>query len=928
MAGAESSTGGEGRGPLFLLDGSNVAYRAFFALPEGIATSAGFPTNALYGFCAMVIKILADYKPSAVIVAWDSREKTFRHREFEEYKAQRKPMPDLLSEQWPYFTELSAAFGFVNLAVPGWEADDILATLARQAESQGRETYIVTGDRDALQLAGKNVRIMSNTRGVTEVKIYDPAAVEERFGVPPRLIPDLIGLKGDTSDNIPGVPGIGEKTAAQLLQQFGGLEEVLANIDRVSGAKRKELLTEHAEVALMSKRLASLEHDAPIDIDTAEVLPHQVQRDKLEELFARFEFSSLMDRVEPLLVKVAAEEGAPPRQGAALAACQFAGTQEGALDGLLDWSGTIGLAVEAASAGCDLTLSAESGAEPPAAGAGPADVVALWVAQAGPTAAGRGDGAQEAAALDDYGSYALGRVDVTGATADRLRDLLGKGRLVCHDFKSARGLHGLTGRVAHDTYLAAYLLAPGRRDYRLDDLAREAGVGMPSLGDHQMPDGAATGGAAMAPGAAAEAAAVLPVAAAQERALRDQGMWSLFEDIELPLTKVLIDMEQAGIYLDCYRLGEISGKTQDQMEELETAIYELAGEQFNLGSPQQLGRILFERLGLPRQRKIKTGYSTDAKTLETLRDSHPVVAHLLNHRELSKLMSTYLLALPQVVDERGRLHTTFNQTVAATGRLSSSDPNLQNIPVRTALGAQIRECFTAEPGNVLVVADYSQIELRIMAYLSGEDALLEAFRQGEDIHRRTAAEVFGVPENEVDKTHRNYAKAVNFGIMYGISAFGLSQNLGIGREEASAYIQRYFERLPRVKAFIEDTIARARRQGYVSTVFGRRRPIPELASGNFQERSLGERLAVNSVIQGSAADIIKVAMIHCHDRLKRDFPEAILVLQVHDELVFEVPQGASDGVRDAVLEEMAGAFSMEPPLGVDIGVGRDWLSAK
>ncbi len=388
-------------------------------------------------------------------------------------------------------------------------------------------------------------------------------------------------------------------------------------------------------------------------------------------------------------------------------------------------------------------------------------------------------------------------------------------------------------------------------------------------------------------------------------------------------------MEAAGIHLDCYRLGEITGKIQDQLEELEVCIFELAGEEFNLGSPQQLGHILFERLGLARQRKTKTGYSTDAKTLEALRDSHPIVGHLLNHRELSKLMSTYLLALPQAVDPAtGRLHTTFHQTVTATGRLSSSDPNLQNIPVRTALGAQIRQCFTAEPGNALVVADYSQIELRIMAHLSGESALLESFRRGEDIHTRTAAEVFGLAEDQVDSTHRRYAKAVNFGIMYGISAFGLSQNLGIEREEAAAYIERYFERMPRVKVFIEGTIESARREGYVATVFGRRRPIPELVSGSFQERSLGERLAVNSVIQGSAADIIKVAMIRCHERLGREFPGARLVLQVHDELVFEVPEALASSVKLAVVEEMVAAFPMDPALGVDAGEGPDWLSAK
>jgi DNA polymerase I len=872
---------GAHHGALFLLDGNNVAYRAFFALPQEIATSGGFPTNALYGFCLMMVKILTEYHPQAVIVAWDSREKTFRHEEFVEYKAQRRPMPDLLSEQWPYFTELSAAFGFVNLAVPGYEADDILATLARQAEAEGREAVIVTGDRDALQLASEHVSIMANTKGMTEVKVYDPAAVEERFGVPPRLIPDLIGLKGDTSDNIPGVPGIGEKTAAQLLAEFGGLEEVLARADEVSGTKRRELLKEHRELALLSKKLASLEHDAPIDLNTAEVLPGRPQRDKLAELFARFEFTTLLERVEPILREPeggTASAAAEPA-GDALAPARMAPDDAGALEGLLDWSGSVGLATDGGGA--------------------------LWLTQPAP---GRGP--------EDYGAFIVVKVDDPLEAAARLRPLIERGSPICHDYKSDRTLRALLGQAGHDTYLAAYLLAPGRRDYRLKDLVCEANIPLPA--------------GAPGPGTAAEAAAlVVALAARQEQALRDQGMWDLFRTVELPLTSVLIAMEESGIHLDCYRLGEITGKIQDQLDGLESSIYELAGEEFNLGSPQQLGRILFDKLGLARQRKTKTGYSTDAKTLEALRESHPIVEHLLNHRELSKLMSTYLLALPQVVNpETGRLHTTFNQTIAATGRLSSSDPNLQNIPVRTAVGAQIRQCFTAEPGHVLVVADYSQIELRIMAHLSGEATLLESFARGEDIHTRTAAEVFGLAEDQVDSTHRRYAKAVNFGIMYGISAFGLSQNLGIEREEAAAYIERYFQRLPRVKAFIEETIELARRQGYVTTVFGRRRPIPELVSGNFQERSLGERLAVNSVIQGSAADIIKVAMIRCHDRLRQDFPDSRLVLQVHDELVFEVPKDQADPVRDAVVKEMVAAYPMEPALGVDAGTGPDWLSAK
>jgi len=872
-------------GRLFVLDGNNIAYRAFFALPDSIATSAGFPTNALYGFCSMMIKILSDYHPDGVLVAWDSKQKTFRHEEFEAYKAQRKPMPDLLIEQWPYFLELAEAFGFINLAAPGFEADDIIATLARQADAEERELVIVTGDRDALQLVTEHVSVMSNTRGITEVKMYDPAAVLERFGVLPRLIPDLIGLKGDTSDNIPGVPGIGEKTAAQLLAEFGSLEGVLAAVDRVKGPKRRELLREHCETARLSKRLAILDRDAPIEIHTAEVAPHRVDRGRLRELFGRFEFASLLDRlVEVLPYDEELGSGSAPADAAEVRV-QDVDVRE--LDAAVDWSRPVGLAAHTAE-GRDR----------------------VWFAQA---PVGRG-AADVDPAVD--GMPSVFELSGLGAGAGPLRELLRRGSRYCHDFKRVTALAGLLEVADHDTFLAAYLLAPGRRSYDLFELAAQAGL------QAVRAEGPRAG--------AAEAATVLALAPVQERLLRGLGMWSLFQEIELPLTRVLIDMEGAGIHLDCYRLGEITAKIQDQMDGLEAGIYELAEGEFNLGSPQQLGQVLFERLGLQRQGKTKKGsYSTDAKTLEVLRTSHPIIERIETYRELSKLLSTYLLALPAAVDPAtGRLHTTFHQAVAATGRLSSSDPNLQNIPVRTALGAQIRECFTAEDGNLLVVADYSQIELRIMADLAQEPTLLDAFRNGEDIHTRTAAEVFEVPEEEVDSTHRRYAKAVNFGIMYGISAFGLAQQLGIDREQAGAYIHRYFERMPRVRSFIEATVADARTHGFVATVFGRRRPIPELRSSDFNTRSLGERLAVNSVIQGSAADIIKVAMIRCHARLTGEFPRARLVLQVHDELVFEVPTEQAEAVRAAMIEEMVTAFPVDPPLVVDAGIGSDWLTAK
>jgi DNA polymerase-1 len=795
-------------------------------------------------------------------------------------------MPQLLSEQWPFLEELSEAFGFTNVALPGFEADDILATLASQAEDAARDLVIVTGDRDALQLVGDRVTVMATARGITDVKLYDPMAVEERFGIPPRLIPDMIGLKGDTSDNIPGVPGIGEKTAAQLLVQFGSLEAVLAHTDEVKGAKRQALLREHADTARLSKRLAVLDREAPIDLQSAELAPHRVDLSRLEELFQRFEFSSLLDRVHESLSAQRESDAADDVQPRQAVSVMSKALPE--LDDVIDWERPVAVGVRESDAG-----------------------LRVWLAQMPPPPAQTG-GSRASTPVSLPPVFEV--VDAPVA-AGPLGELMRRGRPVCHDYKGTPLLHGLFPQAGHDTLLAGYLLLPGRRAYDLWDLAADVRI---EAAPREGPEAGA-----------AEAATAAALAAAQESALRRLGMWDLFQDIELPLTRVLMDMEAAGVHLDCYQLGEIAAKIQDQVEGLEIHIHELAGEPFNLGSPQQLGQVLFERLGLPRQRKTKTGYSTDAKTLGALRASHPIVELIEQHRELSKLLSTYLFALPEAVDAAtGRLHTTFHQTVAATGRLSSSDPNLQNIPVRTQLGAQIRECFTAEDGHLLVVADYSQIELRIMAYLSQESTLLEAFHNGEDIHTRTAAEVFDLEESTVDSTRRRYAKAVNFGIMYGISAFGLAQQLGIEREEAAAYIERYFERMPRVRAFIDATISDASSQGFVATIFGRRRPIPELRSSNFQTRSLGERLAVNSVIQGSAADIIKVAMIRCHGRLQRGQSRARQVLQVHDELLFEAPADEARDVARAMVEEMVGAFPMDPPLVVDAGVGPNWLAAK
>lgn len=857
-------------GPLFFIDGNNLAYRAYFALPADIATSTGFPTNALYGFASMLLKILADFRPSVVVVAWDSKEKTFRHEVFQDYKAQRPPMPEGLEEQWPLFPEISRAFGFVNISLPGYEADDILATLARQADREGRQAIIVTGDRDALQLVTERVHVMSNTRGVTEVRIYDPAAVKERFGVDPAQIPDFIGLKGDSSDNIPGVPGIGEKTAAALLAQYGTLESVLEHAHEIGAAKRREALLAYRDQALAAKRLATLDREAPISIHAPELQPQQVDKEALIQIFSRLEFDSLLARLERILASDSLVATSETCSGEAQAlATSYRNLAPHELESVL-------------TPNAPVAASCSSGGD------------TIWLAQE----TSQGTSCFQAT-LDEL-------------TRSVLRALVGESGVVCHDFKSERSLHPLCERARHDTLLGAYLLAPGRRSYSLEELVGEIGLTPAAIQDGP-----------------SRVAALLDLARWQEQLLRNQGMWDLFQDIELPLTRVLIEMEEVGVKVDTYRLGEIAARLQDQLDALEDEIFSLAGGPFNLGSPQQLGEVLFERLGLPRGRKTKTGYSTDAKTLEALRPLHPIIERIETYRELSKLMSTYLTALPQAVrSDTQRLHTTFHQAVTATGRLSSSDPNLQNIPIRSELGAQIRECFVAEEGFLLVVADYSQIELRLMAYLAQEPALLDSFRRGEDIHARTAAEVFGLQEHEVEPVHRRYAKAVNFGILYGISAYGLSQQLGIERDQAAEYIERYFERLPRVRAFIDDLIAAAREQGFVATVFGRRRPIRELRDSNFQTRSLGERLAVNTVIQGSAADIIKVAMVRCRNRLRAEVPQARLVLQVHDELVFEVPEAQAERVRGLVQEEMVAAFPMDPPLVVETGVGPNWLAAK
>jgi DNA polymerase-1 len=830
---------------LFVVDGNNLAYRAFFALPEELATTDGQPTNALLGFTNMLFKLLADYRPKGVAVAWDSRP-VHRTAAAEAgdvvYKEGRKPMPDLLREQFPHFRPIVEAFGYRNLEFEGWEADDVIATLATRADAEGIKTCVVSTDRDAFQLCSENICLMMTPRGVADVNVYTPERVEARYGVTPAQVPDFIGLKGDSSDNIPGIPGIGDKTAGQLIAQYGSVESVIEHAAELSPARARNI-AENADLARLSKELATMRRDLDIDCDPAQLVLDPPDRAQLKEIFRRFEFRNLLNRVDELDVAVPS------------APMKVTGIEVPWREGELDFRGVVGFAADG-----------------------------------------------------DRAAVAAGDEVVIGPRPAKV-----EGDLVVHDAKSLRV------DARDDTLLAAYLIDPGRASYELDDLAAEYGVELvPS------------------PAADEETTALVRRAETPRRLigpllerLEERGVTDLYRSIELPLTAVLAEMETAGVKIDTYRMGEITARLADRVEELESLAYELAGEEFMIGSTQQVGRVLFEQLGLTTGRKGKTGYSTDAKVLRSIRDEHAIVPVIEEWREYSKLLNTYLGPLPSLLSEEdARLHTTFNQTVAATGRLSTSDPNLQSIPIRTELGKEIRSAFVAEEGHRILSADYSQIELRILAHVSGEPKLRDAFERGEDIHTATAAEVLGVEPAKLTSGQRSIAKMINFGIVYGISAYGLSENLEIPRDEAQRYIDAYLARFPHVQDYIARTIEQAAADGYVTSLLGRRRPVPEIRASNRQTRGFGERIAVNFVMQGSNADIIKVAMIRIARRLREEGRGARLVLQVHDELLLEVPEPEVSKVRELVREEMCGAYDLDPALAVDVGVGDNWADAK
>ena len=864
-------------GELFLIDGNSLAYRAFFALPESIATADGRPTNAIYGFASMMAKLMIDYRPGTVVVAWD-RGMSGRDAEYPEYKAGRKSRPDLLREQWPHLAPLAEAFGFTNVEVEGYEADDVIATLTRQAREAGRPVMIVSGDRDVYQLVGDQVRVMTTSRGVTDTKVYDAEGVVERYGVAPELVPDLIGLKGDTSDNIPGVPGIGDKTAAQLLQKFGSLEKVLESVDEISGAKRKENLTEHAEDARISKQLATMKLDVDVPDHVIHAEGSGPDLSRLRDFAAEFELRAVIQRLEE------------------------------------EYEG------EVPSRSVDETIQVE------AAEGAPADLAA------GPAALAIAGGRW--AATDGAKAVTGDAADLTALAAD-----LNGRPLVAHDAKSlgGAGRHSLMAAagpgaldIDHDTMIGAYLVDPARRTYVLEELAADAGIAVHAATDAPEDDGQlALGDEPPVADPAATARLAWELAERQRGQLSEFGLERVMREVELPLIEILVAMEREGLGLDTERLAAIGEGMEERIAELEAEIYEAAGREFTIGSPQQLAEVLFVELGLTRKRRGKTGFSTDARVLGQIRDEHPIIPAVEQWRELTKLKNTYLDALPGLIDsETGRIHTTFNQVTAATGRLSSTNPNLQNIPIRSEVGRPVRSCFVAVEGKRLLSADYNQVELRVLAHVANEDVLRQIFASGEDVHSATAAGIIGADPEAITPAERSKAKMVNYGIAYGLTDFGLADRLQISREEARVYIERYFERFPAVRKFIDETIAKAEDEGFVKTLMGRRRRIPELRSNQRQRRSLGERLAVNTVIQGTAADIIKLAMVRCHSALDDAGLETRLILQIHDELLFEGPEAEMDAATELVRREMVAAFELDPPLAVDVGTGRDWLEVK
>ena len=879
---------------LMVIDGNSLINRAFYGI-RMLTTKDGQPTNAVYGFVNILLKLLDEEKPDALCVTFDRKAPTFRHLAYEGYKAQRKGMPDELAAQLPVLKDVLAAMNIPRYELDGWEADDLIGTIAARDTAAGWETVIVTGDKDSLQLVtdSTRVKLVSTRMGQTTTKEMTPETFQETYGFAPIHIVDLKALMGDTSDNIPGVKGIGEKTAMDLIQRYQSVEAIYADVEGVEAKPAvKKKLAEGEEQARMSYDLATIRCDAPIDFSPEDARRREPDGPALYELFLTLEFNKLIDKMG-LSGGPAAGRADKPAAGAVR---QERVTDRVRMAELVEqWRREPWVAV--------LALPS-------------LDVVAV--------------------AWDGGARAALCAADRLEGYNELLRALFsGEIQKVSHNVKDLMHLlldEGLsTDGFCFDTALAAYLLSPTDGSYELEKLGiTYFNQEFPKAKEYLAPD--AFGPLADPAGPAEAMCAHAALAAALYRALapklEELDMHELYYGLELPLCPVLAEMERAGMLVDRRALADFGILLDGRIQADEALIYELAGEEFNINSTQQFGRILFDKLGLPPVKKTKTGYSTNADVLEKLRDKHPIVEAVLDYRQLAKLKSTYVDGLTKVIAADGRIHTSFQNTVTATGRLSSTEPNLQNIPVRTELGAELRKMFVAPAGRVLVDADYSQIELRLLAHIAGDEHMIAAFRTGEDIHTVTASQVFGVPPEQVTHEMRRRAKAVNFGIVYGISDFSLSQDIGVTRAEAKAYMEKYFEKYSGVHAYMTQVVERTKADGYVSTLMGRRRWLPELKSSNFNLRSFGERVALNMPIQGTAADLIKKAMLRVDGRLRREGLEARLVLQVHDELIVECPEGEAEQVQRLLAEEMEHVAELAVPLTAEAHAGKSWAEAK
>ncbi|AYF53305.1 DNA polymerase I [Clostridium novyi] len=876
---------------LLILDGHSLMYRAFFALPP-LTNKEGIHTNAIYGFIKMLLKMKEEIKPNYIVIAFDKKAPTFRHKEYEDYKAGREKMPSELNEQFPIVKDILNKLAINIFEIDGFEADDLIGTLSEFAEGKGIEVYIVTGDKDALQLATDNVKIVINKKGMSEKEIYDRKRMIEEYEVTPTQFIDVKGLMGDKSDNIPGVPGIGTKTAFKLIKEYGSIENVLDNVENISGKKMKQNLIEYREQAIFSKKLATICKNVPIEIDLEEIKSKEnYDIEGVRQLFESLGFKTLIKNIDNSDNEEESVNNEEKREETNIQV-EFSNIET--IDELYNLLNNIKDTVYFQAEYINESIYSKI------------EFNTIYI-------------------RNEEKVYVVNVNKIKNENFHKLLELLKKLfedkkiKKISHDIKNVyvvlRKYDIDAKNFIFDTKIASYLLEPSKSDYILREIILEKLSINIDDSDEECK--------------IKETYCIKEIYEKLQKEIKKANMEELFYNVELPLTKVLASMECEGFKVDKDRLTEIGEKFKAEIKMLEKEIHKLAGEDFNIKSPKQLGKILFEKLDLPVIKKTKTGYSTNAEVLEKLKDSHPIISKIIDYRQITKLDSTYVEGLKHVIDEDGKIHSSFNQTVTTTGRLSSTEPNLQNIPIKHEMGREIRKVFVANnEESVIFSADYSQIELRVLAHIANDEKLIDAFKHHKDIHTITASEVFRVPVEEVTPLMRSNAKAVNFGIVYGIGAFSLSKDINVSRKEAKEYIDTYFSRYPNVKKYIDDIINKSEQDGFVTTIMNRKRYIPEIQSRNKIVRSFGERLAMNTPIQGSAADIIKLAMVHVYEELIKRNLKSTLILQVHDELILNVYKDELEEVKQMVVEKMEGVMNLLVPLEADVNIGITWYEAK